>query len=242
MGGNTSLGRSAGPAIGVPALCSMRRCRAPLPVSPGSACRRLDRTRAGPSASSARCGTFVPQRHEPCRPCACQVLIQRFEGLLDRVLRQEAHQAQAAEGGVGSARARDAAALAAAAGPQLKLSTRSLAVSFWALGTMKHPLRQELLDKIAGRAGGGASLLLLTLLRHAALPPPPCNAGPCAAVAWEAASTHPSCPLAPWISPAAPPLLPPRHNRPSWLCHPAPVFAGSLLVLFFICWLATQIC
>lgn len=77
------------------------------------------------------------------------MLVQRFEGLVDRVLRQEAQAAREAEVGARAA-ARDAVAVAARAGPQLRLGTRSLAVSFWALGSMRYPLKQEQLDKIAG--------------------------------------------------------------------------------------------
>ena len=99
-----------------------------------------------------------------CLPACLQVLVRRFEGLLDRILRQETLMAQ---GGLGTSLASasisgappDRVAAAAAkvltdgAGSDLPLSSRSLAASFWALGNMRYPLTQEQLDKVAGAQG-----------------------------------------------------------------------------------------
>ena len=106
----------------------------------------------------------VPLRWPSCLPACLQVLVRRFEGLLDRILRQETLMAQ---GGLGTSLASasisgappDRVAAAAAkvltdgAGSDLPLSSRSLAASFWALGNMRYPLTQEQLDKVAGAQG-----------------------------------------------------------------------------------------
>ena len=97
-------------------------------------------------------------------PARLQVLVRRFEGLLDRILRQETLMAQgglstslAAAGSSGALPDRAAAAAAMVltdgAGSDLPLSSRSLAASFWALGNMRYPLTQEQLDKVAGARG-----------------------------------------------------------------------------------------
>ncbi|PRW33797.1 RAP domain [Chlorella sorokiniana] len=83
------------------------------------------------------------------------VLVQRFEGLLDRILRSKAH----AGGRGGSAASGNGPSPAGSGGgggrsanaePELTLPVRSLATSFWALGNMGYPLSSEQLDKIAG--------------------------------------------------------------------------------------------
>ena len=70
--------------------------------------------------------------------------MQRFEGLLDRILRAKAWTGGGASTGAkggGGGGERD-----------LALSLRSLGTSFWALGNMGYPLAQEQLDKFAGGA------------------------------------------------------------------------------------------
>lgn len=79
-----------------------------------------------------------------------QLLVQRFEGLLDRILR-----AKAWTGGTGGSGAAKGGSGGGGKGggapePDLALSLRSLGTSFWALGNMQYPLAQEQLDKIAG--------------------------------------------------------------------------------------------
>ena len=86
-----------------------------------------------------------------------QVLVQRFEGLLDRILRSKAYPAAAGtRGGAAAATAGGGpgrgggSGKGAGAEPELILPVRSLATSFWALGNMRYPLTSEQLDKIAG--------------------------------------------------------------------------------------------
>ncbi|KAI3434905.1 hypothetical protein D9Q98_002959 [Chlorella vulgaris] len=86
------------------------------------------------------------------------VLVQRFEGLLDRIIRQEASEARrgpaAAADGLGDG-AGPSSSGSSSSGPykgsrsSLPLSCRSLASGFWALGNMRYPLSREQLDKIA---------------------------------------------------------------------------------------------
>lgn len=86
-----------------------------------------------------------------------QVLVQRFEGLLDRILRSKAYPAAGSTRG-GAAAAAAGGGLGGGPGggkgsglePELILPVRSLATSFWALGNMRYPLTSEQLDKIAG--------------------------------------------------------------------------------------------
>lgn len=126
-----------------------------------------------PPSDPSPAAAVLPAFHSPL-----QILMQRFEGLLDRILRQgakaeaaNAAQPSSAGGSSGQPSAADGAAAGAGAGRQqaqqqqqrapwegrqlmdLTLSARSLAASFWALGNMKYPLSAEQLDKIAG--GGG---------------------------------------------------------------------------------------
>lgn len=78
-----------------------------------------------------------------------QVLVQRFEGLLDRILRSKAYAAGGAKGGSGPSSGGGSKG-GGGAEPELTLPVRSLATSFWALGNMGYPLTNEQLDKIAG--------------------------------------------------------------------------------------------
>ena len=109
--------------------------------------------------------------------------MQRFEGLLDRILRQGKRAEAAGERAERGYAAAAAALLPPAESPRpltdLTLSARSLAASFWALGNMRYPLSQEQLDKIAGGAGrgcaagagvGASSACAAGALRRAGLP------------------------------------------------------------------------
>lgn len=95
-----------------------------------------------------------------------QVLVQRFEGLLDRILRSKAYAAGGAKGSSGPSSGGGSKG-GGGAEPELTLPVRSLATSFWALGNMGYPLTNEQLDKIAGgprvRAVSAAVRCSLTL-------------------------------------------------------------------------------
>ena len=79
-----------------------------------------------------------------------QLLVGQFESLLDKALEQQHGGSDSwgssldAVGGDGG-EARGARALSL-------LSCRSLSAGFWALGNMRHPLSQEMMDKLAGEA------------------------------------------------------------------------------------------
>ena len=76
----------------------------------------------------------------------------QFESLLDTVLQQQQHDKSGSldAGSDGGERARPRPQ---ASSPSL-LSCRSLSAGFWALGNLRHPLSQEMMDKLAGENRG----------------------------------------------------------------------------------------
>ena len=89
-------------------------------------------------------------------PSLAQVLMQRFEGLLDRILRSKSYAgSRGAGGGSSGGPSSGGSGRGGSIDRELTLPVRSLATSFWALGNMSYPLSSEQLDKIAGGWLGG---------------------------------------------------------------------------------------
>lgn len=78
------------------------------------------------------------------------VLMQRFEGLLDRILRSKSYAGSRGASGSSGGPSGGGGSRGGSIDRELTLPVRSLATSFWALGNMSYPLSSEQLDKIAG--------------------------------------------------------------------------------------------
>lgn len=88
-------------------------------------------------------------------PSRVQVLMQRFEGLLDRILRSKSYAGSRGASGSSGGPSGGGGSRGGSIDRELTLPVRSLATSFWALGNMSYPLSSEQLDKIAGGWVGG---------------------------------------------------------------------------------------